>query len=432
LTPRGGACDSRFLGSNEMQRALVAALALLAAARLGAEASQPSPAIVALTLDTSGSIRPPDLERTRNLAQQLLEALPARSEVAVLTFDDESRVVAERTSNPEPIRQAILSVQASGRFTALHDALYDASRYLRDAPPARKAIVLVTDGHDENSALNLDDGLAVATESGIPVFAVGLGRVEEKSLRRIAKLTGGDYIAIGEASGSDLAARIVALEAPPPAAPVPAPAEAAELGPQESLAPVPAPRWRGPLWLLFVGAILLAGLLVFKGLSRRSAAGPAPGLDAAPDGTLVPATVPAMRPEDEPTSQDEDPSYSPTMVGAMPTSEEYLDKTITLSELPVLVVQGGPQSGLFHVLMQNSTTCLGRAKANDIVLDDVSVSGQHCRVRWENGQFVLHDLKSTNGSFVNEQRVTRHVLRPGDVMKLGETYVQFKLDRKKA
>jgi uncharacterized protein YegL len=416
------------LDSKEMRRALVAALALVVAGGSGAEPADPPPAIVALVLDTSGSLRPEDLERTRTLAQQLLEALPARSEVAVLTFDDQSRVVVERTADPEPVRAAILSVHASGRFTALHDALYDAGRYLRDAPPARKAIVLVTDGRDENSALNLDDGLAVATASGIPVHAIGLGRVEERTLRRIAKLTGGEYLAIGDAGAAELAARIVSLPEPTPPPPASTLAEVSTPEPAASPATPPA-RWRGALWLLLLAAVLAAGLLLLAAISRRADPRAPAVVPARGDG---PATKTPAEPATDGTAEDEDPAYSPTMVGPMPTPEEYLDKTITLSELPVLVVQGGPQSGQFHVLMQNTTTCLGRAKANDIVLDDVSVSGQHCRIRWEDGHYVLHDLKSTNGSFVNEQRVTRHVLKPGDVLKLGETYVQFKLDRKKA
>ena len=110
-------------------------------------------------------------------------------EIALLTFDDQSRIVVERTVQAEKLRAALAQVKISGRYTALYDALYESSRYLRSAPPTRKAVVLVTDGHDENSALNLDDGLGDARDSHIPIFTVGIGKVEERVLRRIAKLT---------------------------------------------------------------------------------------------------------------------------------------------------------------------------------------------------------------------------------------------------
>jgi pSer/pThr/pTyr-binding forkhead associated (FHA) protein len=72
---------------------------------------------------------------------------------------------------------------------------------------------------------------------------------------------------------------------------------------------------------------------------------------------------------------------------------------------------------------------LGGYKANDLVLDDVAVSSQHCRIRPEDGRFVVHDLKSTNGTFVNDRRIARHALVEGDVVKIGETWLQFRTDQ---
>ena len=197
---------------------LFAAAAALSAAAWGAPASPspgPPPVTVALTLDTSGSVGAAQLTRARDLALAVLAALPDGSEVAVLAFDDQSRVVVPRTSQADEVRRQLASLKVGGRFTALHDALYDASRYVREAPGARKAIVLITDGLDENSALSLEDGLRVATDAQIPVFAVGVGpHPEERVLRRIAKLTGGQYVAFDHARGTELAALIAAAPSP--------------------------------------------------------------------------------------------------------------------------------------------------------------------------------------------------------------------------
>jgi pSer/pThr/pTyr-binding forkhead associated (FHA) protein len=86
--------------------------------------------------------------------------------------------------------------------------------------------------------------------------------------------------------------------------------------------------------------------------------------------------------------------------------------------------------GQVYELGANATS-IGRAKANEVVVNDVSVSSEHCRIRPEDGHFVLHDLKSTNGTFVNERRVTRHVLTEGDVVKIGETSLMFRTDLKR-
>jgi pSer/pThr/pTyr-binding forkhead associated (FHA) protein len=123
---------------------------------------------------------------------------------------------------------------------------------------------------------------------------------------------------------------------------------------------------------------------------------------------------------------------SPTVLARMDLTEEYLEKTVTLREVPVLTVTSGAGSGMVFSLNRQSVTSIGRAKANDIVLEDVSVSSQHARIRPEGGKFVLHDLKSTNGTFANERRVTQHVLAEGDTIKIGETYLQFRTNQKQS
>jgi predicted component of type VI protein secretion system len=66
-------------------------------------------------------------------------------------------------------------------------------------------------------------------------------------------------------------------------------------------------------------------------------------------------------------------------------------------------------------------TSLGRDVANDIVIGDPEVSRQHSRLTRTPGGFVLEDLGSTNGTFVNGERLTApRVLKPGDVIGLSE------------
>jgi pSer/pThr/pTyr-binding forkhead associated (FHA) protein len=119
------------------------------------------------------------------------------------------------------------------------------------------------------------------------------------------------------------------------------------------------------------------------------------------------------------------------VVTRIDADDEQLEKTITLQENPVLIITAGPGSGHVFTLSLESMMSIGRAKANDIVLEDVAVSSQHCRIRPDDGQFIVHDLRSTNGTFVNDHRVTRSHLRSGDVLKIGETTMQFRMDQKR-
>lgn len=74
---------------------------------------------------------------------------------------------------------------------------------------------------------------------------------------------------------------------------------------------------------------------------------------------------------------------------------------------------------------------LGREQSNDIVLtDDEQVSGRHLRVFVSEGSYYLEDIGSTNGTFLNGERISNAVLlKSGDLIKVGKTIVKFLLDR---
>ena len=68
---------------------------------------------------------------------------------------------------------------------------------------------------------------------------------------------------------------------------------------------------------------------------------------------------------------------------------------------------------------------IGRLPDNTIVIDNAAVSGHHACATLEGDRFILEDLDSTNGTFVNDRRATRHTLRDGDVVKIGSHSLEF-------
>jgi FhaA, N-terminal domain/FHA domain len=90
---------------------------------------------------------------------------------------------------------------------------------------------------------------------------------------------------------------------------------------------------------------------------------------------------------------------------------------------------GGPAGGDQHTYeLQTPVTLLGRGTDCDLRLVDPGVSRHHAELRVENGQVVLVDLSSTNGTFVNSQPVRRVALTDGTHVSLGRTTLVFRQD----
>ncbi len=86
-----------------------------------------------------------------------------------------------------------------------------------------------------------------------------------------------------------------------------------------------------------------------------------------------------------------------------------------------LIVRRGPQPNQIYELNKGIIT-LGRDITNDIVINDPEVSRHHCRLTQGGGGFTIEDLGSTNGTFINGQRLTgARPLSHGDMVGLGET-----------
>ena len=68
---------------------------------------------------------------------------------------------------------------------------------------------------------------------------------------------------------------------------------------------------------------------------------------------------------------------------------------------------------------------IGRGLENDLVIDDRRVSRNHAQLRAIHGQFVLFDLKSTRGTFINGHRIVQAILYPQDTISLGEVILTF-------
>src|SRR5512143_1566747 len=111
--------------------------------------------------------------------------------------------------------------------------------------------------------------------------------------------------------------------------------------------------------------------------------------------------MPAWRP-----SMDDEQEHSPS-------EDTDLQDPVRIPEDAFVIVDGIKVIPLSQPLIR-----IGRRLENNLVLDDPRVSRTHAELRAINGRYVLFDLNSTGGTFVNGLKITQSVVYPGDVISL--------------
>ena len=80
--------------------------------------------------------------------------------------------------------------------------------------------------------------------------------------------------------------------------------------------------------------------------------------------------------------------------------------------------------------LAKSLITIGRSKENEVVIDNIAISRKHAQVELKQGtSYVLRDLHSSNGTFLNGSTVTEYALRNGDKLLLGESLLVFHIEQ---
>jgi pSer/pThr/pTyr-binding forkhead associated (FHA) protein len=81
---------------------------------------------------------------------------------------------------------------------------------------------------------------------------------------------------------------------------------------------------------------------------------------------------------------------------------------------------------LKEVPLTQAATTIGRLPDNSVQIDNLAVSGHHAKISWDQDHYVVEDLGSLNGTYVNNERVGKATLKHGDQVKIGKHRVEFK------
>jgi len=87
-----------------------------------------------------------------------------------------------------------------------------------------------------------------------------------------------------------------------------------------------------------------------------------------------------------------------------------------------LTFEGRP---LKEFTLSHGVVTIGRLPDNLVAVDNLAVSGHHAKVYWDSERYVVEDNGSTNGTYVNDQRITKHSLADGDKILIGKHTLEF-------
>ncbi len=446
--------------SRSVLRAFLCALPVLSVSAVPAALAEEPRVLIAL--DSSRSLSAEQSRAAATLTQDLIARLAVTTQPSVLTFDDSVHWLARAgDAGANGVEATLEALRPTGRYTVLHDGLIEGVRSLE----AGGVVVLISDGMDENSATTLEDVARLASEQGVRVVTLGAGRVDERTMKRLALLTGGRYAGLSTSVDPDaLTAEIEALrrevaaekaQAAPPPTPVASVAPVATAEPASAAAPPPA-RDNSRLLLLVGALVAVVGIVIGFLLARRRTpaepetayepdSGTKPGLFA-PVSPPQSAPAAAAEPQAEPINESQlarlrgRPPVAPG--GLMEISlddtaafqrlpfAESIERTLVLTEEVVLTVREPGRERRTFRLPPGRAIDIGRdSKRNTLALQDPTMSVQHFRLALEEGEIFLIDLNSTNGVLFEERHVGSARVHPGDRFRAGMVEFELNLHR---
>jgi hypothetical protein len=379
---------------------------------------------VNILLDVSKSVSPQQFERIKGQIQEITQQKESPLHITLYIFGNNLQKIS---------LDQLRSVEATQSNTIFYDALYDVLQALEKGTSGKKSIVIFSDGKDTRSATILNDTVSFAREEKIVIHCVGIGKANQRLLERLAKLTGGKYFAAEDPALVQEILNTVAVQlvAPKAAAPI-------VTQPRGNALPVsPSIKERSQSkrlygWMAaFVILLVVGGGVVLYRLRSRKRNCATCGKSLQPSQLICPdcpgQTRIQPRPEIPEPQPEPLPAVSQRRIQSNQETQELLSKTYFLDETPALVVTKGKNVGEKFRLSKDHPVSIGRSRLNEIRPDDPSISAQHCRIIPENGEYVVYDLGSTNGTVVNNINVNMAVLEEGDTIRIGSITLLFTL-----
>jgi hypothetical protein len=396
---------------------------------------------VLFLVDTSDPGRQNVIDRNMEHIQKILQAAQPHHRFGLASFDKELVIQAPVGSAPDRVASMARQLRATGRTTELYRNVIKAIAAVAAVAADRKAIILFSDGQAEDRAYFHQDVIRAASRGNVIINSLGYPRtvslsVALQTIRRLSEESGGIYVETD--AGFNLPAAYLA----DPFANIDAGGKLTV-----DLAPILTAAAPGSLQLTLTLESAAGSSSVHVPVSNPQsaasvaveAAAPAPAAAAVDSGQ--PAAIRILAPVQDAEEIDVWLWYGiPVAFGILimltliilgityyqfrtPARASAKPAPATHKPFAYLVVQD--ESGLRYPIT-NTTWRIGRTRDNELTLDDKSVSRRHAEIqRYSNGKFVIFDVDSLNGVFVNSEQVKKKKLEEGDIIEIGDIYMRF-------
>ena len=389
---------------------------------------------ILLLVDTSDPAREEVVKHNLNQIKDILDKTRPNYRVGLASFDKDLKIEAPVGSDKESILKAASALRATGLTTELYRNTIRAIDILGNIKADRRVILLFSDGQAEDKAYFHQDVIRAARKNHVIINTLGYPRtvalsVALQTLRRLSEESGGVYTE----AGNDYR--------------------------------LPEAFLKMPFDNVDRGGRFRVGLKPLTGLYAAKAG---VQLDFSTDlGDIkvdVPVDLPA--PAEAGSSTAAAPRTAPVQIVTTKSGPEgdILDTWLWYGVPVALLIligltgvtlvlltrkQASPKQGrqppqtvqeqfkpYAYLIAQDekatrypitrTTWRIGRSRDNEMTLDDNSVSRRHAEIqRLASGKFILYDLDSLNGVYVNDEKVSKHKLAEGDIIEVGDFYLRF-------
>ncbi len=373
------------------------------------------------------------LTRFKESAKEIITRANPNDKIAIYRFNEEILMLNNFTNSKSELMRSIDRIRTSGSKALLYNAIYDSIDFISRDSGSRRAVIIFTDGRDDGSSVSADDVISLAKDSGIPLhFICPPAKKGLKTLSRIARMTGGRIVSGGDCpditslysaiSGSVknrylLQYRSI-VNADGKNHTIELRLKHGTLRDRET-AEFLVPRTAGIFQVPSLSVLLFA-LMIILLLALLAAA--------------AALLLKYRRKISGHDSEDEKQQYAFTMnlSDVEERDEQRKNRVLTPADPEYsytrawLVEKDGPESGKKFPIFWDQIT-LGRDDQNSIVIRDQAVSPQHAKIKKIDNAYLIFDLASDNGTFLNGKKLLRpKPLYDWDEIRIGRTLFIFR------